>query len=521
MALPIIGTGSIPFVSPIGSDTYGPMTAPDAGALASAWRSAVHWAQFGGNQVFDQSYSIRPQTFGGGEAIPHGPTEPDVFFQRTHFVDVGRARCNIPKGYDRIEGVLTCKVPTTIQGTQLHLRLIASSAFGVDSGSTVIHEVAPILESRKGILRRFGDRGVEGVHDTFLLEPVRGTFNARCSLNLVNVPAMSSSEVFLQAYAITPGGSGSKVVPINARVWATIAYDSGSIEPFPSQSLFDNSFSLYISGTNATNVVSGSDIQGTLNGASRATFSYWMRPIGTWLGTGGGSDENVWMRRRDSTNGTDVQFMIDHGNAPTTRNYRVGFSVGLTAGTLNTVRWNGPDTWTTSPAGIAWADEWHHILFSIDHDLGPLSGSEFGGSGEGSGYRCWIDGVETFHSGSVTGSSGPFPATFRSSSAVWTHGATLSDGGVRSNFMGASNWDEFAVWPGLAMSSSQVAEVYNSGSPNNLNSLSLSPDPDYWFRCGDTGGDSFSEGGSFSNANGAEVLINVYVTGSGYSTLVP
>tara|TARA_R100000278_G_scaffold60916_1_gene49558 strand:+ start:1386 stop:2468 length:1083 start_codon:yes stop_codon:yes gene_type:complete len=57
----------------------------------------------------------------------------------------------------------------------------------------------------------------------------------------------------------------------------------------------------------------------------------------------------------------------------------------------------------------------------------------------------------------------------------------------------AGNLDEIAVWDSL-LSSSAITEVYNSGTPNNLNSLSNVGDPVAWYRMG--------EEATFSNPGG-------------------
>ncbi len=57
----------------------------------------------------------------------------------------------------------------------------------------------------------------------------------------------------------------------------------------------------------------------------------------------------------------------------------------------------------------------------------------------------------------------------------------------------AGNLDEVAVWDSL-LSSDAITEVYNSGTPNNLNSLSNVGDPIAWYRMG--------EEATFSNPGG-------------------
>ena len=44
--------------------------------------------------------------------------------------------------------------------------------------------------------------------------------------------------------------------------------------------------------------------------------------------------------------------------------------------------------------------------------------------------------------------------------------------------------DEVAIW-NSALSSAAVTEIYNSGVPNDLDSLSNASDPTVWYRMGE------------------------------------
>lgn len=64
-----------------------------------------------------------------------------------------------------------------------------------------------------------------------------------------------------------------------------------------------------------------------------------------------------------------------------------------------------------------------------------------------------------------------------------------------------------AIWKNLAMSQAQVAEVYNSGMPPDLNALALSGKPVHWWKfdsslSDENGGNDLTDGGSTSYGSG-------------------
>ena len=71
-----------------------------------------------------------------------------------------------------------------------------------------------------------------------------------------------------------------------------------------------------------------------------------------------------------------------------------------------------------------------------------------------------------------------------------------SSGGSTTKFQITGGFiDEFAYWDSAsALSSDAIEEIYNSGTPNDLNELSNAPDPDSWYRMGDAA--------TFSNPGG-------------------
>ena len=48
------------------------------------------------------------------------------------------------------------------------------------------------------------------------------------------------------------------------------------------------------------------------------------------------------------------------------------------------------------------------------------------------------------------------------------------------------NMDEYAIYSDVALTPTMVGEIFNSGTPANLNSLATTPNPDLWYRMGDS-----------------------------------
>lgn len=281
MVLPIIGSGTIHRVSLGGSETYHPSVVPSAAGLRNAFDAGIHQSQFGATMLLDQSYSLRPINFSGGELTPYrtpGSNEPVLGFASDDWVEVGRARRYIPYGYNRIEGNLTCKVPTTRNNVVLYFRAVLGSHYGAPTpyptvtsivGDAFSANVGLISEEKENVDVIFGRKTVRGIHDTVALNPFRGVFNIRCHLDIIRAPTVyggptlgltgqddlsgSAPEIILQAYAVStdPAVVGStpiaeRVVPINARAWASIHYNSGSIA---AQDAIEEPWDLYETGT--------------------------------------------------------------------------------------------------------------------------------------------------------------------------------------------------------------------------------------------------------------------------------
>jgi hypothetical protein len=110
-------------------------------------------------------------------------------------------------------------------------------------------------------------------------------------------------------------------------------------------------------------------------------------------------------------------------------------------------------------------DSWHHILFCVDLSLSPNENKT----------KLFVDGDEVTLSGGINNSSFP------------SHPATLTVGGTtQSNKSFQGNLDEVALWSGIDLRNN-IATIYNSGVPNDLNSNGLTA-PTSYYRMGDNDG---------------------------------
>lgn len=105
---------------------------------------------------------------------------------------------------------------------------------------------------------------------------------------------------------------------------------------------------------------------------------------------------------------------------------------------------------------LSFDSNWHHFAATFDNNAGKL----------------YIDGTLV--------SSLTFTTTY----APATTGDDFRIGAIDSSIFGGGNIDEVAVW-NSALSSTAVTEIYNSGAPNDLDSLSNASSPTAWYRMGE------------------------------------
>ena len=107
-------------------------------------------------------------------------------------------------------------------------------------------------------------------------------------------------------------------------------------------------------------------------------------------------------------------------------------------------------------------DTWYHVLLTRDITQ-PV----------GSTVTWYIDGVDCSLNESMTVA----PST------TATSGIYIADNDGLSYIPFAGNIDEFAVY--TQDMAAYVSEIYNGGTPDDLNNLATAPAPDVWYRMGD------------------------------------
>ena len=145
---------------------------------------------------------------------------------------------------------------------------------------------------------------------------------------------------------------------------------------------------------------------------------------------------------------------------------------------------------TTAEFGL---DAWKHIVVTYG-DTAPV--------GTADAVRMWIDGVEV-------AASNPFNGAGNESGLV----APLYFGSktTATSWYLAGNMDEVGFLKGVALTDSEVGEIYNSGDPTDLESGPQSSSLYLYYRFGDTEGDGAS---AITDVKG-----NIDRTGSGGLTV--
>ena len=178
-----------------------------------------------------------------------------------------------------------------------------------------------------------------------------------------------------------------------------------------------------------------------LNAQTKATFSIWIKP--------------TYITPQDG-----ILFHVP-------RNTQISRSQFLCyLDTSNRIRWsmNRTSYYVYSNTSAIILNQWNHILICVDLNL--LSTDK---------GKLFINGVDqTGFVNLVT------PTAFDLSSG----GLMIADEtlGYLSPFEG--NIDEFSIWSGSDQRAN-VAEIYNGGVPNDLNSLPTAPQPTTWQRMGE------------------------------------
>jgi hypothetical protein len=210
------------------------------------------------------------------------------------------------------------------------------------------------------------------------------------------------------------------------------------------------------------------------------------------------------------TNPANFQWLFSKfGAANVYRGYGIYFSANKLNIQVNSDYQAGTKMELVSTSTVsAFTDgNWHNLLFMYAKgDSGSATQAQYG---------IFIDGSAVTMTETVrnitdqdTSTTEEFAIGYRKVS-----GATL---------LWTGNIDELAFWNEALDSGSAPSAIYNSGSPNNLNSALYGgyAAPQFWYRFGDESGDSYT--GQISNAmNSGNDTIDFTGTSGSFSTDVP
>ena len=211
----------------------------------------------------------------------------------------------------------------------------------------------------------------------------------------------------------------------------------------PAGPTFTNTFSVAFDGSDdrAETSVNYSEFDGETKG----TFSFWFKLNGNYSNNnhlakvGPPYASKTFEHQLLVSGDTTYKFLIAQGTS--------GKNVSVNLGNLRT-------------DGL-----WHNLIFCVDLSL----------STDADKTKLFFDGDEETLSGAVTLSSFP------------SHPATLTVGGTtQGNNSFPGNIDEVAFWAGVDLRD-DIATIYNSGVPNDLNNNGLTL-PTTYYRMGDNNG---------------------------------
>ena len=224
-------------------------------------------------------------------------------------------------------------------------------------------------------------------------------------------------------------------------------------------SSFSNTKSLDFDGVD--DYVATSSTYSELNGDSKITVSAWIKV---------------------ETNTDTLSYLSTVSGGSTSFSFQFGIRLQTTTNTLCWVYLDnaGSNNRASANLGAIKNDgQWHHLLVCLDLSLSTFSECQI-----------YLDSV-------AQTTSGYYANTTLSNSTSGLHIGTRASS-LSSVFGGKI--DEFAIWSGQDFrTQSDVDTIYNSGTPNDLNSNGLTA-PTTWYRMGD--GDTYptiTDNGSGSN----------------------
>ena len=208
---------------------------------------------------------------------------------------------------------------------------------------------------------------------------------------------------------------------------------------------FSNVYSVAFDGVDARTETSVNYSE--FDGGTKGTFSFWFKCNGNHSN----QHDNV----------------VKVGPAYGRRTFQIGVTFSTTTSfAFNMAQsGNGRRVSVNNIGNFRQDDLWHHILFCVDLSLSPNENKT----------KLFVDGSEVTLSNAISLSSFP------------SHPAPLTVGGTtQSNKSFQGNLDEVALWSGVDLRDN-VAIIYNSGVPNDLNSNGLTI-PTTYYRMGDNDG---------------------------------
>ena len=238
----------------------------------------------------------------------------------------------------------------------------------------------------------------------------------------------------------------------NAIDFGEVCADSWSPETnlTGSSGAFTNTYSTDYDGIDA--YISTDSTYSELDGATKATFSMWIKPTSSST-----LIRNVFQIGNGSTGGNGVcQLFLYQGN-------RIDFSISSTS--------------TYGRANISSLNygSWNHLLIAIDLDVTDE-------------FKCYLNGFDV-----TTGDNLGSRTSFATATEPLYIGEYTT--GAYTPFLG--NIDEFAIWSGTDLRN-DVATLYNSGVPGNLNDNGLTA-PTSWYRFEEGSGTTIADSGSSTN----------------------
>jgi hypothetical protein len=204
-----------------------------------------------------------------------------------------------------------------------------------------------------------------------------------------------------------------------------------------------------------------------------------VEPILGRTGNGSGSGDawsiSLWYKPSTANQGQVILYFGDSDTA--NGGYIQIMQINVSGGKCLRLRYgsNNNNLRLQTSAGSLVVETWQHIL--ITYDGGTTGASSADVSDYYSRFAIYIDGVlqSTSNSESNYGWTGSVDAD------------NFRIGRQSGNYMRGTRVDEIALWG--SDQSSNVASIYNSGTPFDLDTLTTSPD--HWWRMGD--GDTFPD----------------------------